>query len=249
VVGGGNSAVDAARVAWRLPGCEKVTIIYRRTRAEMPAFKEEVDAAIEEGIEIHFLANPIKVHVEQGRIKAVDCIRMKLGDFDPSGRRRPVPIEDSEFRVEVDTLITAIGERPDTSYVGGNTGLALTDWDSIKVDAETMCTNVPGVFAGGDAVTGPNTAIDAIAAGHRAAESIERWMDAVPLGRTYEVTKPYMHVDPVSVPEDEMMNSRRMHAEEMPVTARVGSFEEIVPVLTADEAMKEARRCLRCDLG
>jgi NADH-quinone oxidoreductase subunit F len=249
VVGGGNSAVDAARVAWRLPGCENVTIIYRRTRAEMPAFKEEVDAAIEEGIEIHFLANPIKVHVEQGRVKAVDCIRMKLGDFDSSGRRRPVPIEGSEFRVEVDTLITAVGERPDTSYIGGNAGLALTAWESIKADEETMSANVPGVFAGGDAVTGPNTVIDAIAAGQRAAESIERWVGGVPLERTYEVTKPYMRVDAVSVPEDEMKDSRRAHAEEVPIAGRAGSFEEIVPVLTADEAMKEARRCLRCDLG
>jgi NADH-quinone oxidoreductase subunit F len=249
VVGGGNSAVDAARVAWRLPGCEKVTIIYRRTRAEMPAFKEEVDAAIEEGIEIHFLANPIKVHVEQGRIKAVDCIRMKLGGFDSSGRRRPVPIEGSEFRIEIDTLITAIGERADTSYVSGDTGPALTDWDSIKVDEETMSTNIPGVFAGGDAVTGPNTVISAIAAGQRAAESIERWVDGVSLERTYEVTKPYMHVDAVNVPEDEMMDSRRVHAEEVPVAGRVGSFGEIVPALTADRAMKEARRCLRCDLS
>jgi NADH-quinone oxidoreductase subunit F len=249
VVGGGNSAVDAARVAWRLPGCEKVTIIYRRTRAEMPAFKEEVDAAIEEGIEIHFLANPIKVHVEQGRIKAIECIRMKLGDLDSSGRRRPVPIEGSEFRIEVDTLITAIGERPDTSYIVEKGGIARTDWDSIKVNEETMDANVPGVFAGGDAVTGPNTVIDAIAAGQRAAESIERWVDGVPLERTYEVTKPYMHIDAVSVPENEMMDSRRVHAEEMPVAGRVGSFEEIVPALTADEAMKEARRCLRCDLN
>ncbi len=249
VVGGGNSAVDAARVAWRLPGCEKVTLIYRRTRAEMPAFKEEVDAAIEEGIEIHFLANPIKVHVEQGRIKAVDCIRMKLGDFDPSGRRRPVPIEGSEFSVEVDTLVTAIGERPDTSYIRKDAGLAITDWDSIKADEETMGANVPGIFAGGDAVTGPNTVIEAIAAGQRAAESIERWVDGAPLERKYEVTKPYMHVDAVSVPEDEMMDSRRVHANEVPVVGRVGSFEEIVPALTAHEAMKEARRCLRCDLN
>jgi NADH-quinone oxidoreductase subunit F len=248
VVGGGNSAVDAARVAWRLPGCEKVTIIYRRTRAEMPAFKEEVDAAIEEGIEIHFLANPIKVHVDQGRIKAVDCIRMKLGDFDASGRRRPVPIEGSEFRVEADTLITAIGERPDTSYIGANDGLGFTSWDSIKADEETLIAAASGVFAGGDAVTGPNTVIEAIAAGQRAAESIQRWMDGVSLERTYEVTKPYMRVDAVSVPEDEMSNARRVHPKEVPVPGRVGSFSEIVSVMTAEEAMKEARRCLRCDL-
>jgi len=178
-----------------------------------------------------FLANPIKVHVEQGRIKAVDCIRMKLGDFDSSGRRRPVPMEGSEFRVEIDTLITAIGERPDTSYVGANAGIALTDWDSIKVDEETMATSVSGVFAGGMPVTRTDTVIDAITAGKRAAESIERWVDGVPLERTYEVTKPYMHVDAVSVPEDELMDSQRVHAEAMAVAGRVGSFEEIVPAL------------------
>jgi len=249
VVGGGNSAVDAARVAWRLPGCEKVTIIYRRTRAEMPAFKEEVDAAIEEGIEIHFLANPVKVHVDQGHIQAIDCIQMELGDFDSSGRRRPVPMEGSEFRIDVDTLITAIGERPDTSFAGEGAGPELTDWDSIKVNGETMETSLPGVFAGGDAVTGPNTVIDAISAGQRAAESIERWVDGASLERTYEVTKPYMRVEAVSVPDEEMMDSRRAHVEEVPVAGRAGSFEEIVPVLTEDEARKEARRCLRCDLG
>ena len=160
-----------------------------------------------------------------------------------------MPIEGSEFRIEVDNLITAIGERPDTSYVGGKAGLALTEWDSIKVDEETMGTNVSGVFAGGDAVTGPNTVIAAIAAGQRAAESIARWVDGAPLERKYEVTRPYMHVDAVSVPEDEMMDSRRMHAEEMPVAGRVGSFSEIIPALTAEKAMKEARRCLRCDLS
>jgi NADH-quinone oxidoreductase subunit F len=249
VVGGGNSAVDAARVALRLPGTEKVTIIYRRTRAEMPAFKEEVDAALEEGIEIHFLANPVKVHVDNGQIKAVDCIRMELGDFDSSGRRRPVPIEGSEFTIEIDTLITAIGERPDTSYASNGSALKITRWDSIEVDEETMATNVEGVFAGGDVVTGPNTVIDAIAAGKRAAESIERWVDGRSLERTYEVTKPYMKVEAVTVPDEEMMDSRRAHAEEMPVEKRVNSFDEIAPALTKDEAMREARRCLRCDLS
>jgi len=249
VIGGGNSAVDAARVALRLPGCENVTIIYRRTRAEMPAFKEEVDAALEEGIDIRFLANPVKVHVEQGQIKAVDCIQCELGDFDASGRRRPVPIEGSEFTVEIDTLITAIGERPDTSYVAEDSGLKLTRWDSIEVDEETMTTDVEGVFAGGDVVTGPNTVVDAIAAGHRAAESIRRWVDGESQKRTYEVTKPYKHIDAVSVPDEEMMDSRRAEAEEIPVQGRVKSFNEIVPVLSKDEAMREARRCLRCDLG
>jgi NADH-quinone oxidoreductase subunit F len=249
VVGGGNSAVDAARVALRLPGTEQVTIVYRRTRAEMPAFKEEVDAALEEGIDIRFLANPTKVHIEGGRIKAIDCIQMKLGDFDSSGRRRPVPIEGSEFKLEIDNLITAIGERPLTDYVKEGDGLKLTRWDSIEVNEETMATDVEGVFAGGDAVTGPNTVIDAIAAGQRAAESIQRWIAGESLERTYEVTKPYKHVDPVAVPDDEMMGAKRAHPDEVPVSGRAKSFDEIVPVLSKDEAMREARRCLRCDLS
>jgi NADPH-dependent glutamate synthase beta subunit-like oxidoreductase len=189
------------------------------------------------------------VHVEGGKIKAVDCIQMELGDFDSSGRRRPVPIEGSEFTVEIDTLITAIGERPDTSYVEENSGLKLTRWDSIEIDEETGATNVEGVFAGGDAVTGPNTVIDAIAAGKRAAESIRRWVDGESLERTYEVTKPYMKVEAVEVPDEEMMDSRRAHAEEIPVEKRGNNFDEIVSVLTKDEAMREARRCLRCDLS
>jgi len=249
VVGGGNSAVDAARVALRLPGSEKVTIIYRRTRAEMPAFKEEVDDALKEGIDIRFLANPTKVHLDGGRIKAIDCIQMELGDFDSSGRRRPVAIEGSEFTLEIDTLITAIGERPDTGYVGEQSGLKLTRWDSIEANEETMATDVEGVFAGGDAVTGPNTVIEAIAAGQTAAESIRRYIDGESLERTYEVTKPYLKVDAVSVPDEEMMNASRAHAEELPVADRVSHFEEIVPKLTLDEAQREARRCLRCDLG
>ena len=248
VIGGGNSAVDAARVAARLPNAEKVTIIYRRTRAEMPAFKEEVDAALEEGIEIHFLANPVKVHVEDGHIKAVDCMLNKLGEFDASGRRRPVPIEGSEFTVEMDTLITAIGERPDTSYVDDDTGFTLTRWDSIPIDEEKMTTEIDGVFAGGDVVTGPNTVIDAIAAGQQAAESIRRWIDGESLDRTYEVTKPYLKLPAADIPEEEMTDSRRAHPDEVPVEGRAKSFDEIVPVLTKEEAMREARRCLRCDL-
>ncbi len=249
IVGGGNSAVDAARVALRLPNSEKVTIVYRRTRAEMPAFREEVDAALEEGIDIRFLCNPTKVHVEDGRIKAIDCIQMKLGEFDDSGRRRPVPIEGSEFTLEIDTLITAIGERPDTSYVEEGSGLKLTRWDSIEASEETTTTDIEGVFAGGDVVTGPNTVIDAIAAGQQAAESIRRYVDGEAQDRTYEVTKAYKKIDPIEVPDEEMMNSKRAHEEELAVQGRIGSFDEIVSVLSEEEAKREARRCLRCDLG
>jgi NADH-quinone oxidoreductase subunit F len=226
-----------------------VTIIYRRTRAEMPAFKEEVEAALEEGIEIHFLANPSKVHVENGRIKAVDCIQMELGEYDSSGRRRPVPIEGSEFTVEIDTLITAIGERPDTGYIKEGDKLKLTRWDSIEADEEIMTTDVEGVFAGGDVVTGPNTVIDAIAAGKRAADSIQRYIEGKSQERTYDVTKPYMKIDAVSVPDEEMTNSVRAHAEEIPAEGRISNFDEIVSVMTKEEAMREARRCLRCDLS
>jgi len=165
IIGGGNAAVDAARVAIRNKNTDKVIILYRRTRKEMPAFEEEIDAAIEEGIDIQFLVAPNKVLTDNGKVVGVECIRMKLGDIDASGRRRPIPIEGSEFTVELDTLIPAIGERPDTSYITEKDNLKISKWDTIVVNEESLSTDRKGVFAGGDVVTGPKTVVEAIAAG------------------------------------------------------------------------------------
>ncbi len=175
VVGGGDVAMDSARTAIRL-GAEKVTIIYRRSRAEMPAHRDEVEAALKEGAEIIFLATPVEIIGENGKVKAVKCIRTRLGEPGPDGRRRPIPIPGSEFMIEADYVIEAVGESPDTGWITPETGIQLTRWGTIRVDEETLMTSREGVFAGGDAIRGPATFIQAAADGKKAAESIDRYL-------------------------------------------------------------------------
>lgn len=176
VIGGGNVAVDAARTALRL-GAKKVTILYRRSRAEMPASPREVKEAEEEGVKIQFLVAPSKIFGEDGKVAALECIRMELGEFDKSGRRRPIPIKGSEFVIRLDTLISAIGEAPDVSILP--TKIEIARGNTIKVNPLTLETNLPGVFAGGDAVSGPATVLEAIGAGVRAAFSIMRYLKKI----------------------------------------------------------------------
>ena len=164
IVGGGDVAIAAARSALRL-GADKVSIIYRRTRTEMPAREEEIEDSLEEGIEIQFLMAPVEVMEKDGKAVGLKCIKMKLGTPDKSGRRRPVPVEGSEFVVDTDVIIPAIGQRTDTTFLKGSTGVDLDRWNNIDVDPVTFETSRNGVFAGGDAQTGPWIAIGAVAAG------------------------------------------------------------------------------------
>jgi len=175
VIGGGNSAIDSARVALRL-GCEEVYILYRRSRKEMPANEWEVEEAEQEGVQIHYLAAPIRILGNNGRVMGMECTKMQLGKLDASGRRRPIPIKGSEFTIEADVIIPAISQQPDVSFLPEGHGLAISRWNSFIVDERTMQTNQPDIFSGGDAVTGPATAIGAIAAGHRAASGISRYL-------------------------------------------------------------------------
>nr|MBC8450597.1 NAD(P)-dependent oxidoreductase [bacterium] len=171
VIGGGNSAIDAARTALRV-GCDEVHIVYRRSLREMPANPWEIEAAEEEGVKISYLAAPVKILGKNGKVTGMECVKMRLGKLDASGRRRPVPIEGSEFTIEADTIIPSISQRPDIAFLGDDHGLEISRWDSFVVDPRTMQTNMPDVFAGGDDDTGPSTVIEAIAAGHRAAAGI-----------------------------------------------------------------------------
>jgi NADPH-dependent glutamate synthase beta subunit-like oxidoreductase len=175
VIGGGNSAIDSARTAMRL-GCDAVTILYRRSRKEMPANSWEVEAAEEEGVKIHYLAAPVKITGKGGKVTGMACTKMKLGKLDASGRRRPIPIEGSEFEVEADLIIPAISQQPDISFLPDEHGFEISRWNSFVVDERTMATNRPGIYAGGDAVTGPATVIEAIRAGHVAACSIKEYL-------------------------------------------------------------------------
>lgn len=176
IIGGGNVAMDAARVS-RREGFEEVHVLYRRTRKEMPASPWEIDAAEEEGIHFQYLVAPIEVVGEGGRMTGLKCLRMQLGEPDASGRRRPVPVEGSEFIVEAQTLIPAIGQRPDLSFITESSGMDISRWNTLNVNRETFMTNVPGVFSAGDVETGPDIAIRACAGGRKAAEGIVRYLE------------------------------------------------------------------------
>jgi NADH-quinone oxidoreductase subunit F len=248
VIGGGNSAVDAARMAMRQEGVDEVTILYRRTRHEMPAFAAEIDAALEEGIKLETLISPAKLHAEGGRLRAVELIRNDLGDFDDSGRRRPVPKDGSEFKLEIDTLIVAIGEQLQTFELDGSAGLEIHRSGRIAADSRSLATGRDGVFAGGDVVTGPNTVIDAIAAGKRAARMIDRYLAGQALEERAARQRPEVYVEPVPITREELARLRRAEPPTISLEQRRRGFEEVELVLTEDAARDEARRCLRCDL-
>ena len=172
VIGGGNVAIDTARSAIRL-GAQSVEVYCRRSRKEMPAIPEEVEEAIREGVKIHFLSSPVKIIERDRRAVGLECMRMRLGDPDRQGRRKPIPIEGSAYKVAAETIIAAIGQRVDRKNLKG---LDVNQDGTLRVDPKTNETSIKGMFAGGDVVTGPGWAIDAIAAGKKAAESIDRYL-------------------------------------------------------------------------
>ena len=247
VVGGGNSAVDAARVALRQSGVESVTIFYRRTRQEMPAYDEEIEAALEEGVKIETLITPTKINAEDDRLASIECIRNELGEVDASGRRRPVPIPQTEATYPLDTLIVAISEEPDTDAVS-SMGITVDRGRTVAADVKTGCTSRAGVFAGGDVVTGPNTVVEAIAAGKKAAAMIDRYLRGEELIRPSIARLPRVLVEPVDVGAAEAGAASRVLQRRIQVEARERNFSEVEETLSEEEANREAGRCLRCDL-
>ncbi|TET38558.1 MAG: hypothetical protein E3J65_05015 [Dehalococcoidia bacterium] len=245
VIGGGNVAIDAARSALRL-GAEEVSIIYRRTREEMPANVEEIEEAEHEGVKITYLAAPTKVIGSNGKVEALECLRMELGEFDASGRRRPIPIEGSEFTIDVDTIIAAIGQAPDLSFLPSDSGFEIAKGQTFVVDPVTLATNQPGIFAGGDLVTGPATVIEAMAAGERAAISIDRYLQGKSMTED-RLRQPEKRLEiPRAVEELEEKGRTKMPT--LPMRERLGSIEEVNLGYSEERAIEEARRCLRCDL-
>ncbi len=250
VVGGGNSAIDAARTALRQKDVSSVTILYRRTRAEMPAFAEEIEAADEEGIDIRTLVTPTKIIAANGRLSGLECVRNELGDVDSSGRRRPVPIKGTEHIVELDTLIVAIGEAPAIDAIAPTheSSIEITKSDTIKIDSGTLLTGRPGVFAGGDVVTGPNTVVEAIADGKKAALMIERYLRNEELAQPAEPRLPRVYIEPVQTDEEGPQQDERAETPRAPAEWRKRNFTEVEVSLSVEEATREACRCLRCDL-
>ncbi|MDH5441344.1 MAG: FAD-dependent oxidoreductase, partial [Candidatus Bathyarchaeota archaeon] len=232
-----------ARTALRL-GAREVTILYRRSQNEMPALPHEIEAAKEEGIRFHFLVTPKQIVGERGKIKSVECLRMRLGEPDSSGRRRPVPIQGTEHTYEVDTVIPAIGQLPETSCLPS---ILLDERGrAIWADTLTLETKVPGVFAGGDVVTGPASIVEAIGGGKRAAVSIDRYMNDKDLwvGREEEIEETTWVKDWQEITK----KPERYSAPHMDIGRQKVSFEEADELLakTKETAMFEARRCLEC---
>ena len=238
IVGGGNVALDCARSCARL-GYKDVTILYRRSRVEMPASDEEIEGAIEEGIEISYLAVPVKILTKDGTVTGVECVKMKLGKPDESGRKRPVPVKGSEFTVKTDVVIAAIGQRPELPAAD----VEETGWGTVKADSATCMTKVPGIFAGGDCVTGPATLIEALDMGNRVARSIDCYLQ----GKELEETVSFADVDLTKQRgRGFVVNEAAKHVACMAVKERLKGFEEIEGSFSPDQAMKEAQRCLRC---
>ena len=242
VVGGGDVAMDASRSALRL-GAEQVMICYRRSRAEMPASVEEIEDALAEGIELHELVAPAEVLNTDGQMHGVRFVRMRLGPPDESGRRRPIPTSGSEFVIPADMLIPAIGQRPDGDF-WAEVGVAATKWQTAVVDETTLATSRDGVFAGGDAASGPARAIDAVAAGGRAAESIDRYLNGVDLAEGRQA-QPERIIGPEDVQRPRRREARR-HMGSVAPEERIGSFVEYKQGFTEEQVIAEAKRCLDC---
>lgn len=246
VIGGGNSALDAARTALRA-GAAEVTIVYRRTRAEMPADQREVEDAQREGVKLLLLTAPKAFHAGgDARIAALECQKMKLGKRDASGRPAPEPIPGSEFVIPCDAVIVTIGQVPDAKALGERLGLHTTKWGTLKADPLTLETGLPGVFAGGDCVTGPDVVINAKLAGKKAAKSIDRWLNHQDLRQGRELEGPY-HTEYV-VDTTGVLMQRQIHMQALDPATRGKTFAEVHVGYTPEEAIAEAKRCLACGI-
>ena len=247
VIGGGNVAIDAARTSLRL-GCRKVTIAYRRTRKEMPADVEEVEQAEEEGIHLEFLTVPIGIALNDNEIDGLNCLRAKMVKMEGRDRMSPKPIENSEFLLEADVVICAIGQRVDDTCMQDLETLEWTRRHTIHVNMATMETDMNGVFAGGDAVTGPATVIEAIGAGKRAAESIDRYFRGIPQPKMPSVPVRRGRVDWLEVPASTKMTLKRPEMPLLNIDRRRTTFQQVELGYSENEVREEARRCLRCDI-
>lgn len=247
VIGGGNTAMDVARTALRL-GVAEVNVVYRRSKVEMPANAEEIEQAEEEGVRFQFLTAPVKAGARDGKVAFMECIKMALGEPDSSGRRRPEPISGSEFTMEVDNIIAAIGQALDNPNLDQDSQIELTKRNYISVNEETMAASVAGVFSGGDCTSGPATAVEAIGAGRRAAQSINKYLSGrpvVPDVKPYNCSKGEMDdIDPADFADVERIARTKQAI--LDPEERKKSFTEMEFALSEEMALKEAARCLGC---
>jgi formate dehydrogenase beta subunit len=249
VVGGGNVAMDCVRSALRM-GVKDVHLVYRRTRDSMPADLEEIEAAEKEGVHFHYLTHPTRLVTEDGKVRGIELVTMEQGEPDASGRRSVRPMEGSEFLLETDFVIPAIGQEVEHGFLGPDDGIELNRWGLIKADETTLVTDRPGVFAGGDAVTGPATLIQAMAQGERAARSIDDYLtygrvrfDAG--DRMSQLLRSIRKLNPEYV-DKPVKHIYRIKAQELDPEVRKRIFEEVEKPISVEEAYTEANRCMRC---
>jgi len=239
VIGGGNAAIDSARVAKRL-GYDQVGILYRRAREEMPASPWEVEEAIEEGVDLQFLTAPVRILGHNGKVSGLECVRMGLGEPDESGRRRPIPIEGSEFTIKADIIVVAVGQRSDLSFLSKGHGVNISRSNTIEADPITAATNIPGIFAGGDVVSGPRTVVEALGFGKEAAISIDRYIEGKDIRAGRRKDWKGIRFEPKDVELRE-----REPIPRLPLAKRQTTFEEINLAFNEEQARREADRCLR----
>ncbi|MCK4360091.1 MAG: FAD-dependent oxidoreductase [Candidatus Cloacimonetes bacterium] len=245
VIGGGNAAIDSARTSLRL-GSDEVVILYRRSRKEMPADESEITEAEFEGVKIIFLIAPVRILVKNKMVIGMECIRMILGEPDDSGRRRPIPIKGTEFEINADVIIPAISQKPDLTFLPENHGFKISKWDTFEVDPDTLATNKPGIFAGGDATTGPKTVIDAIQAGHKAGKSIDRYLSGKDLKQEIAEEKVLERRLDLSIGGMFFDQEKYIQVPKLSLQRRSVSFDEVELGLSEEQAIGEAKRCLRC---
>jgi NADPH-dependent glutamate synthase beta subunit-like oxidoreductase len=247
VIGGGNVAIDAARTCLRL-GSEEVTIAYRRTRTEMPADTEEVEQAEEEGIKLSFLTIPVEVIGDEGRVTALKCLRAELVEREGSSRKSPVPILGSDHLIEADVIIGAIGQRVDQECLGGLPDIDWTRRNTLDVNRANMTTSVEGIFACGDAVTGPATVVEAIGGGKKAAEAIHRYLSDMPQATMPPVPSRRGRIDMLEVPASTKMVLKHPEMALLHIERRRTTFQQVELGYSENQVREEARRCLRCDV-
>ncbi|MBU2598518.1 MAG: FAD-dependent oxidoreductase, partial [Actinobacteria bacterium] len=242
VIGGGNVAIDSSRNALRL-GAKDVQILYRRTKMDMPAHKDEIEEAEKEGIKMTFLTTPVGILGNNGKVSGIECINMRLGEFDISGRKRPIPVVESEFKIDIDVVITAIGQALDTSLLTKDTGIKTSKGGFFKADSKTMKTNIEGIFVAGDAVNGPATVIEAIASGEIAALGVDNYLRR---GMAKEKQKETINIERTfELKEGEIP---RIKISVLELKERLSNFNEVELGISKKNAIFEAKRCLRCDL-
>ncbi|MFZ5587257.1 MAG: FAD-dependent oxidoreductase [Thermodesulfobacteriota bacterium] len=250
IIGGGNTAIDCARTCWRL-GAKEVTVLYRRSRSEMPANDIEVEEAEKEGVKFHFLAAPTRLVGKDGKLTGLEFLKMELGEPDASGRRRPVPVAGSETLLEADNVIAAIGQFPDLTFLDADASakeVERTKWSTIKADEEVTVTNIPGVFAGGDDVLGAATVVQAIGMGRKAARAIHLHLTGQdPSIDPFWVKSP-KQVTTLKSLDNPPAPGQRVRMPELHVPQRALNFDEVELGLTEEMARQESQRCLQCGL-